>query len=357
MNLDSVLGQQLGQGTGQMASITRRNGSYRVRIHRKDKKPISKSFKTESEAQEWLRKTQAQLELGIYEEPQKKAHINLKMGFVEAVEKYLTSHSIRKASHRDEACILRILSKRWNSKTLEEIDKQEITSLKDELITHNKAASTINHYLNALSQLYQVAINEWGLKLVNPIAGIKRIPEPSGRMKRLPKKAEQILLEECQRKGYNQLHYLITFAIETGMRQGEILSMRWEDIDLGNRRVLLRHTKNGDSRQVPLTTRAKVTIEQLMNSKCSEHVFSQCRWVLRKQFFRVVQSLASKDSQNPFIGLRFHDLRHEALSRLSDKGLNVIELAHISGHKTLSMLRRYTHPCHISLIKKLDKIT
>ncbi len=340
-----------------MASITRRNGSYRVRINRKNNKPISRSFKTESDAQEWLRKTQAQLELGIYEAPQKKAHIHLKMRFVEAVEKYLASHSIRKASYRDEACILRILSKHWNSKTLEEIGKQEITSLKDELIAHNKAASTINHYLNALSQLYQVSINEWGLKLVNPIAGIKRIPEPSGRMKRLPKEAERILLEECQRKGYNQLHHLITFAIETGMRQGEILSMCWEDIDLGNRRVLLRHTKNGDSRQVPLTTRAKETLTQLINSKCKDLVFPQCHWILRKQFSRVVRDLAAKDNKNPFIGLRFHDLRHEALSRLSDKGLNVIELAHISGHRTLSMLRRYTHPCHISLIKKLDKIT
>ncbi len=338
-----------------MASITRRNGSYRVRIHRIDNKPISRSFKTESEAQEWLRKTEAQLELGIYEEPQKKSHVYLNMGFVEAVEKYLTSHSIRKATHRDEACILRILSKRWNSKTLEEISKQEITSLKDELIAHNKAASTINHYLNALSQLYQVAINEWGLKLSNPIAGIKRIPEPSGRMKRLPKEAEQLLLEECQRKGYNQLNHLITLAIETGMRQGEILSMRWEDVDLANRRVLLRQTKNGDSRQVPLTTRAKETLMQLKNSKYKELAFHQCNWVLRKQFSRVIRELAAKDDKNPFIGLRFHDLRHEALSRLSDKGLNVIELAHISGHKTLSMLRRYTHPCHKSLIDKLDK--
>ncbi len=140
------------------------------------------------------------------------------------------------------------------------------------------------------------------------------------------------------------------------MRQGEILSMRWEDVDLVNRRVLLRQTKNGDSRQVPLTTRAKETLTHLMNSKCKELVFPQCHWVLRKQFSRVVRDLAGKDNKNPFIGLRFHDLRHEALSRLSDKGLNVIELAHISGHRTLSMLRRYTHPCHQSLIKKLDKI-
>lgn len=340
-----------------MASITQRNSSFRVRIHRKDNKPISKSFKTQSEALDWLKRIEAQLQLGIYEEPCTKAHINPKMNFGVAVEKYLKSHSIHKVSHRDEAYILKILSKRWYKKLLEDVGKHEIANLKDDLITQNRAASTINHYLNALSQLYQVAINEWGLKISNPIEGIKRIPEPSGRMKRLSREAEQILLEECQKNGHDQLRHLVIIAIETGMRQGEILSMRWEDVDLMNRHIFLRHTKNGDSRQVPLTTRAKETLEQLKCKDENELVFTQCHWVLRKQFSRVVKSLASTDENSYFCGLRFHDLRHEALSRLSDKGLNVIELAHISGHRTLAMLRRYTHPCHVSLLQKLDKIT
>jgi integrase len=339
-----------------MASITQRNGSFRVRIHRKDKKPISKSFKTHSEALDLVKKTEAQLQLGIYEEPCTKAHIDPKMSFSTAVEKYLKSHSIHKASHRDEVYILQNLCKRWPTKGLGDIQKQDVACLKDDLIANSRAASTINHYLNALSQLYQAAINEWGLKASNPIEGIKRIREPSGRMKRLPQEAEQILLKECQRKGMIQLKHLITLAIETGMRQGEILSMHWEDIDLKNRRIVLRHTKNGDSRQVPLTTRAKETLEQLVCEDNKELPFTQCHWVLRKQFSRLIKNLANSDKCNYFNGLRFHDLRHEALSRLSDKGLNVIELAHISGHRTLAMLRRYTHPCHRSLIDKLDKI-
>lgn len=339
-----------------MASITQRNGSFRVRIHRKDTKPISKSFKTHFEALDWLKKTEAQLQLGIYEEPCSKAPIDPKMNFNAAVDKYLKSHSIHKASHRDEVYILQNLCKRWSTKGLGDIQKQDVARLKDDLIANRRAASTINHYLNALSQLYQAAINEWGLKISNPIEGIKRIREPSGRMKRLPQAAEQILLEECQKKGMIQLKHLITLAIETGMRQGEILSMHWEDIDLKNRRILLRHTKNGDSRQVPLTTRAKETLEQLVCEDNKELPFTQCHWVLRKQFSRLIKNLANSDKCNYFNGLRFHDLRHEALSRLSDKGLNVIELAHISGHRTLAMLRRYTHPCHASLLQKLDKI-
>ena len=134
--------------------------------------------------------------------------------------------------------------------------------------------------------------------------------------------------------------------------------MRWEDVDFINRRVLLRDTKNGDSRQVPLSSRVKTILEQLSTRNTDELVFPYCRWVIRRHYTRVVKQSAKthKGVQNPFTDLRFHDLRHEALSRLSDKGLNVMEIAHISGHRTLAMLRRYTHPCHETLLGKLDKI-
>jgi integrase len=229
--------------------------------------------------------------------------------------------------------------------------------LKEDLLKVGRAASTVNHYINAISQLYQVAVNEWELKLINPTTGIKRMSEPQGRMKRLLPDAETILLGYASESTLLPLSSIIVIAIETGMRSAEILSMRWEDVDINNRKVLLRHTKNGESRVVPLTSRAKNELENLSSRLESELVFPYCRWQIRRQFMKAVAKAKSthKGVQNPFIGLRFHDLRHEALSRLSDKGLNVIELAHISGHKTLSMLRRYTHPNHETLLSKLDK--
>lgn len=338
-----------------MASITKRNGSYRVRIFRKNDKSITKSFRSEVEANQWLKKTQAQIELGIFEE-QVKNHASSKMGFGEAVEKYIPAHSVHKGNHKTEAGILRILATRWIGRQLSSLGKQDIALLKDDLLAKGRAASTVNHYLNALSQLYQVAINEWGLKLSNPITGIKRMPEPQGRMKRLSKEAETALLACCDELSLGYLSEIIVVALETGMRCGEILSMRWEDVDFTNRRVLLRHTKNGDSRQVPITSKVKSTLQQLSSRHTDELVFPYCRWAIRRHFKKVTRhsAKAHKGMQNPFIDLRFHDLRHEALSRLSDKGLNVIEIAHISGHRTLAMLRRYTHPCHQTLLGKLD---
>lgn len=340
-----------------MASITQRSGSYRVRIFRKNDKPISKSFGNEQEAIQWLKKTQAQLVLGLYED-EVKNHVNLKVGFSEAVEKYISAHSVYKRNHKTEAGILRILARRWEGRSLSAINKQEIVLLKDNLLAKGRAASTVNHYLNALSQLYQIAINEWGLKVTNPITGIKRMSEPQGRMKRLSVEAESTLLACCHELNLAYLADIIVVAIETGMRCGEILSMRWEDVNFINRRVLLRDTKNGDSRQIPLSSRVKVILEQLSSRNADYLVFPYCRWVIRRHYTRVVKQSAKahKGVQNPFTDLRFHDLRHEALSRLSDKGLNVMEIAHISGHRTLAMLRRYTHPCHETLLGKLDKI-
>jgi integrase len=339
-----------------MASITQRSGSYRVRIFRKNDKPISKSFSSEPEATQWLKKTQAQLELGLYQD-EVKNHVTLKVSFSEAVEKYIPAHSVHKGNHKTEAGILRILASRWEGRSLSTISKQDIALLKDDLLAKGRAASTVNHYLNALSQLYQISINEWGLKVTNPITGIKRMSEPQGRMKRLSIEAETALLACCHGLNLAYLADIIAVAIETGMRCGEILSMRWEDVDFINRRVLLRDTKNGDSRQVPLSSRVKTILEQLSSRDTDVLVFPYCRWVIRRHYTRVVkQSIkAHKGVQNPFTDLRFHDLRHEALSRLSDKGLNVMEIAHISGHRTLAMLRRYTHPCHETLLGKLDR--
>jgi len=341
-----------------MASIQKRNSRFRVRITRQGKSTLCATFYSRLEAVQWAKQIEAEIRLGINQD-EAESLINPTMPFREAVEKYIPSHSIYKGNHKTEAGILRILASRWECQSLSNINKQDIVLLKEDLLAKGRAASTVNHYLNALSQLYQIAINEWGLKLTNPITGIKRMSEPQGRMKRLSIEAETILLAKCRELNLDYLADIILVALETGMRCGEILSMRWEDVDFINRRVLLRDSKNGDSRQVPLSSRVKTTLEQLSSKDTSDLVFPYCRWAIRRHYTRVIKqsTKAHKGVQNPFTDLRFHDLRHEALSRLSDKGLNVIEIAHISGHRTLAMLRRYTHPCHETLLGKLDKIT
>jgi len=219
-----------------------------------------------------------------------------------------------------------------------------------------RSGETINHYFNTISKLFQMLNDEWDLEIPNPIKGIKRMPSSKGRSKRVNLELESLLLYGCDKLSLPLLCSIIQFALQTGMRRGELMGLTWTDVDLSNRKAYLHQTKNGEPRQVPLTRQAMAVLESL--PKDSERVFPMGMSGLRCQFERLKRHL-KKDwngcGANPFNDLRFHDFRHEALSRLSDAGLNVIELSHISGHKTLAMLKRYTHPSHEAIFLKIDQ--
>jgi integrase len=197
---------------------------------------------------------------------------------------------------------------------------------------------------------------DWDLPIPNPTKGIKRMPAPQGRTKRVYGQLEKMLISTCNELGYSLLRSIIEFAIATGMRRGELMGLHWTDIDLPNRRAHLQNTKNGESRKVPLTKQA-ITVLESLKAMGTKEVFPMSLNVLRNQFGKaraLAQESWLESDENPFEGLRFHDLRHEALSRLSDAGLNVIELSQISGHKTVAMLNRYTHPSHEAILRRLD---
>jgi integrase len=158
---------------------------------------------------------------------------------------------------------------------------------------------------------------------------------------------------------------MIALAVETGMRLSELTGARWEHLDLTQRTLHLPDTKNGDSRTVPLSTAAVTTLLKLRNSFAepnSGRVFDITPHAATVAFRRAVkrarkaylESRGDRQDEGLFSNLRFHDLRHEAVSRLFERGLNVVEVSSISGHKTLQMLKRYTHLRAADLAKKLE---
>ena len=268
----------------------------------------------------------------------------------------METHSIHKKIVRSETYRLKILIKRWKEWPLRQIDKPAVLSLRDDLLNLGRSGDTINHYFNTLSKLFQMVNHEWDLLLPNPIKGIKRMPQSKGRNKRINGTIEQLLLDACDALSCRLLRSIIQFAIQTGMRRGELMGLSWTDIDLSNRKAYLYDTKNGDPRQVPLTKDALAILSALTKDTSSK-VFPMSLVMLRIQFERVclyAKKQYKETGTNPFDDLRFHDLRHEALSRMSDAGLNVIELSHISGHRTLAMLKRYVHCSHPAIFMKLD---
>jgi integrase len=216
------------------------------------------------------------------------------------------------------------------------------------------SANTVRLELAFLSVVFEQCRKEWGLAVSNPVRQI-RMPKPGKpRQRRLEAGEEDALLAECRNSRAYYLHSFVVLAIETGMRSGEMLAMRWEHVNLTNRTVFLPDTKNGSPRTVPLSTRALNAIHALPRA-LNGRLFTSGYHSIHNAFqLAVTKAQKTHADSNTFLkGLRFHDLRHEAVTRLFEKGLNPIEVGMVSGHKTLSMLQRYTHLRSEELVAKL----
>ena len=186
--------------------------------------------------------------------------------------------------------------------------------------------------------------------LVNPVMQIRKPKLPQGRDRRLlPGELDRI----CSASDSPVLADLVRFAVETGMRRGELSGMTWETVDIKKRTVTLTETKNGEKRIVPLSTEA-VRILSGLARRIDGEVWGMEPDSITQAFNRAVSRARSafeneceKKGENPdpsfLVNLTFHDLRHEATSRFFEKGLNPMQVAAITGHKTLQMLKRYTH--------------
>ena len=171
------------------------------------------------------------------------------------------------------------------------------------------------------------------------------------RSRRLEGDEEDRLLRACKASKSKQIYPLVVLAIETGMRLSELLKLTWLDIDLKNRKIILLETKNGQVRGVPLTKLSVNTLQGIEFQKDSARVFHS--WAVRSDGINSAWRTVIKRAD--LVNFHFHDLRHEATSRLFEKGLTAIEVAAITGHKTMSMLMRYTHLTLASLIEKIDQ--
>jgi integrase len=210
----------------------------------------------------------------------------------------------------------------------------------------SRSAKCANRELAILSHAINTARREWGVHIANPIEGIQRPKLNRPRERRLSAEEDARLLHELGSTTRNPwIKPIVEFAIEAGMRRGEILSLTWNNVDLQRRVVRLLDTKNGEGRSVPLTLKATALISALPRS-IDGRVFATTEEALKQAFERAVERARIDD-------LHFHDLRHEAISRLFERGLNVMEVALISGHKTLQMLKRYTHLEAEKLLVKL----
>jgi integrase len=196
--------------------------------------------------------------------------------------------------------------------------------------------------------MFRHAQEVWKLPLPkNPLAGARVLNADKRRERRLREDELDRLLEAGKKTRNKLIIPIVRFALETAMRRGELLSLRWRDVDEQRATATLLETKNGYSRVIPLTDTALDILRSVAPEEKNEdsRVFPVRANALRLSWVRLTKRAKIDD-------LHFHDLRHEAISRFFEMGLSVPEVASISGHRDMRMLFRYAHASHASIRAK-----
>lgn len=273
----------------------------------------------------------------------------------DALDKYRTQISILKKGYAQEKYRIEQICRSFLAvKTVRQITSVDIATYRDlrlEAInprTKRKlATSTVRLEMSLLSNFFDIARIEWGLCDSNPVANVRKPKCPPGRDRRLTPREERLILRYCHGHVNPDLYSIVVLALETAMRQGEILNLHWEHLNLKTRIAHLPETKNGTKRDVPLSVKARDSLIRI-GVKTKGRVFGYTAEGLKSSWRFMLKRLGIEN-------LHFHDLRHEAISRLFELGsLDMMEVAAISGHKSLAMLKRYTHLKAQRLVRKLE---
>ena len=329
-----------------MASIREvSGGKWQAQLRHRGMRPVCKTFHTKTEATRWARQLESEFDRGQYVDRTEAERTT----FGELIERYLVEVTPLKKSARNEAQRLKFLKRHFGMISLAALRPTHIAEFRDARLRAGLSGSSVVKEMNSLAHVIDVAIMDWDIPLHSNPAKLVRRPKVSrGRDRRLLPDEETRLFVSCGNSNARMLLPIVRFAIETAMRLGEILSLEWSNVDLAQRIATLPDTKTGDARQVPLSTVALSAIASLPRHLKDGRVF----WAwsradsLEHAWHRAVTAAGIKN-------LRFHDLRHEGVSRLFEIGLNPMEVAAISGHKTLQMLKRYTHLKAADLVRKL----
>ena len=327
-----------------MASIRKRDTKWHVQIRRVGHPSITRSFTQKSHATQWARQTEAEMDTGGLM-LQSSDLLNMSLG--DLMSQYRDRVVVHKRGAKEETYVIKALLKHKISKyTLKCLTPEIFRQYRDERLTEVKS-STLARQLCIIRHALTVAKNEWDVPLKdNPLAKIKLPSINTQRNRRLEHNELELLLDGCRESRVWWLSPLIQLAIETGMRRGELVNIKKENINFDKQTLHIPVTKNGEPRTIPLSGKAVQILLSIKTQKKEERMFPVTGNALRLAWGRLKKRAGITD-------LRFHDLRHEATSIFFEKGLNVMEVATITGHKDIRMLQRYTHLRAEDLTRKL----
>lgn len=341
-----------------MATIRKNEGkrgtTYSVQIRLKHQKAVSESFKTLREAKFWAQKTELEMRegrSGLTPESRRKT-------LSTAIERYRTFvlPSVRK-SRREH--IIDWWQKTIGHLPLKDITRALVADIRDKLIHEEvdgkrKSAATVVKYLTTLSHILTICVNEWQWLESNPVFKVSKPSLPKGRTRFLSDEEREKLFQACMESQNPYLYTIVVLSISTGMRRSEVLNLTWPDVDFERGRIVLKETKNGEVRVLPLVGFALELLKELQSTRRLDSVLlfpgtDPAKPIDFRSAWRVAVNRAGlKD-------YRYHDGRHSFASYCVMNGSSLNEVADLLGHKSFqSVTKRY---CHLSDAYRKDVVS
>jgi integrase len=369
--LGQICRDQLAPGrTGDMASIQRLLSpftgrvSYRVQVRLKGYPSRSGTFRNRKDAERWA----SSIESGIREGRYFPHALARRTTFATLAERYAVSvlADARPARRSNAEHHIAWWLEHLGTLSLAEITPDHIAQGRDTLSSlpyvrgkasrdkdgaiaraaYRRSGATVNRYLATLSHMFTTAMREWRLIDKNPVADINKKKEARGRARFLRDEEREALLTACAHSAWPALHTLVLLAISTGARRGELIHLQWTDIcfDLPSPEANIQCTKNGDPRRLPLVGKALKSLRALQTASggASRFVFTSPS-AIDKPYIAFDAHWYAALARAGIDDFRFHDLRHTCASYLAAQGASLLEIADVLGHRTMAMVKRYSH--------------
>ena len=342
-----------------MATLRKRGSKWHVQVRRSGQS-MTRSFTHKADAEAWGRKIERDIDTGDLSDPDRLSRVIIR----ELLERYSSEVIPKKRSGVIEQFFVdRFLRHPMAALSLSRLSSTHISQYRDERLLV-VTGSTVHRELGVLRHVFEVARKDWGIPLkFNPVADVTMPSVGRPRERRVSEAELSSLRLACS---HPLLWQVITIALETGQRRGEIVNMRWEDIDWEVGTLHIPVTKNGHPRTIPLTGKALEVLRQLHDTERTDdtageleatstsledaYVFAMTGNAVRLAWVRLKEKAGIVD-------LRFHDLRHEAVSRFFEMGLSIPEVALISGHRDPRKLFRYTHLKAENVAEKIRELS
>lgn len=319
--------------------------SYRARVRIKGHPVLSQSFASKTLAMKWKRDTESAVEQGkyAYDKPGSKNTL------AELIDRYIENVlPLKPKNARNVRQHLLWWKQELRHCLLSDIKPSMIAQKRDELLSGTtckdklRSSTTVVRYLSSLSHAFAIAVKDWEWMQENPVMKISKPKISNGGTRFRSDDEKEKLLQACRESESKGLYPIVILALSTGMRRGEIMNLKWSDVDLDRGSIFLQVTKNGERRFIPLIG----TALDLLRSKYTNQAVGSLVFPAPHSSSKPIDIRSAWETALRKAGIsnfRFHDLRHTAASYLAMNQASLLEIGTLLGHKTVQMTKRYAH--------------